>query len=64
VLALLSAAYGRAVAPAVLGNVERAVKSWRDARNASRISTLRIAVRMYRATFEPQRTGYLWPRTQ
>jgi hypothetical protein len=30
VLALLSAAYGRAVAPSVLGNIERAVKSWRD----------------------------------
>jgi hypothetical protein len=30
VLALLSAAYGRAIAPAVLGNIERAVKSWRD----------------------------------
>jgi len=30
VLALLSAAYGRAVAPSVLGNIERAVTSWRD----------------------------------
>jgi hypothetical protein len=30
VLALLSAAYGRAVAPSVIGNIERAVKSWRD----------------------------------
>lgn len=30
VLALLSAAYGKAVALSVLGNVERAVKSWRD----------------------------------
>ncbi len=30
VLALLAAAYGKAVAPAVLGNIERAVKSWRD----------------------------------
>jgi len=30
VLALLSAAYGRAVAPAVLGNIERAEKAWRD----------------------------------
>jgi hypothetical protein len=30
VLALLAAAYGRAVAPAVLGNIGRAVKSWRD----------------------------------
>jgi hypothetical protein len=30
VLALLSAACGRAVAPSVLGNIERAVKSWRD----------------------------------
>jgi len=29
VLALLSAAYGRAVAPSVLGNIERAAKSWR-----------------------------------
>ena len=27
VLALLAAAYGKAVAPAVLGNIERAVKS-------------------------------------
>ena len=30
VLALLSAAYGKAVAPAVLGNIERAVKCWRE----------------------------------
>jgi hypothetical protein len=30
VLALLAAAYGEAVPPAVLGNIERAVKSWRD----------------------------------
>jgi hypothetical protein len=30
VLALLSAAYGEAVAPAVLGNIERAAKSWGD----------------------------------
>ena len=29
VLALLSAAYGRAIAPAVLGSIERAAKSWR-----------------------------------
>ena len=29
ILALLSAAYGRAVAPSVLGNIERAAKSWR-----------------------------------
>jgi hypothetical protein len=28
VLALLSAAYGRAIAPAVLGNIERAAKAW------------------------------------
>jgi hypothetical protein len=28
VLALLSAAYGRAIAPSVLGNIERAAKSW------------------------------------
>jgi hypothetical protein len=28
VLALLSAAYGRAVAPSVLGNIERAAKAW------------------------------------
>jgi hypothetical protein len=30
VLALLSAAYNRAVPPSVLGNIERAAKSWRD----------------------------------
>ncbi len=30
VLALLSAAYGKAVAPAVLGNIERAAKCWRE----------------------------------
>jgi hypothetical protein len=30
VLALLAAVYGKAVAPAVLGNIERAMKSWRD----------------------------------
>jgi hypothetical protein len=30
VLALLSAAYGRAVAPAVIGNIERAAKSWSE----------------------------------
>lgn len=30
ILALLAAAYGRAVAPAVLENIGRAVKSWRD----------------------------------
>jgi hypothetical protein len=30
ILALLSAAYGRSIAPSVLGNIERAVKSWRD----------------------------------
>jgi hypothetical protein len=30
VLALLSAAYGRAVAPSVLGNIERAAKAWRE----------------------------------
>lgn len=30
VLALLAAAYGKAVAPAVLGNIERAAKSWGD----------------------------------
>jgi hypothetical protein len=29
-LALLSAAYGRAISPSVLGNIERAAKSWRD----------------------------------
>jgi hypothetical protein len=28
VLALLSAAYGRAIAPSILGNIERAAKSW------------------------------------
>jgi hypothetical protein len=30
VLALLSAAHGRAVAPSVLGNIERAAKAWRE----------------------------------
>jgi hypothetical protein len=30
VLALLSAAYGKAVAPSVLGNIERAAKSWSE----------------------------------
>ena len=30
VLALLSAAYGRAVAPSVLGNIERGAKSWSE----------------------------------
>jgi hypothetical protein len=30
VLALLSAAYGRAVAPSVLRNIERAAKSWSE----------------------------------
>jgi hypothetical protein len=30
VLALLSAAYGRAIAPSVLGNIERAAKAWRE----------------------------------
>jgi hypothetical protein len=30
VLALLSAAYGRAVAPSVLGNIERAAKAWAE----------------------------------
>jgi hypothetical protein len=30
VLALLSAAYGKAVAPSVLGNIERAAKAWRE----------------------------------
>jgi hypothetical protein len=29
-LALLSATHGRAIAPSVLGNIERAAKSWRD----------------------------------
>jgi hypothetical protein len=29
-LALLSATYGRAIAPSVVGNIERAAKSWRD----------------------------------
>jgi hypothetical protein len=29
-LALLSATYGKAIAPSVLGNIERAAKSWRD----------------------------------
>ncbi len=30
VLALLSAAYGKAIAPSVLGNIERAAKAWRE----------------------------------
>ncbi len=30
ILALLGAAYGKAVSPAVLGNIERAAKAWRD----------------------------------
>jgi hypothetical protein len=30
VLALLSAAYGRAIAPSVLGNIERAAKAWSE----------------------------------
>jgi hypothetical protein len=30
VLALLSAAYGRAIAPSVLGNIERAARAWRE----------------------------------
>src|SRR5580698_10837211 len=30
VLALLSVAYGRAVAPSVLGNIERAAKAWHE----------------------------------
>jgi hypothetical protein len=30
VLALLSAAYGRAIAPSVVGNIERAVKAWSE----------------------------------
>jgi hypothetical protein len=30
VLALLSAAFGKAVAPAVLGNIERAARAWRE----------------------------------
>jgi hypothetical protein len=30
ILALLSAAYGKAVSPAVLGNIDRAGKSWRE----------------------------------
>jgi len=30
VLALLSAAYGKAVAPAVLGNIARAANAWRQ----------------------------------
>jgi hypothetical protein len=32
-LALLSAAYGKTVSPAVLGNIERAAKSWHDGDN-------------------------------
>lgn len=34
VLALLSAAYNRAVPPSVLGNIERAAKSWREGDDA------------------------------
>jgi hypothetical protein len=30
VLTLLSAAYGRTIAPAVLGNIERAAKAWHE----------------------------------
>jgi hypothetical protein len=30
VLALLSAAYGKAIAPSMLGNIERAAKAWRE----------------------------------
>ena len=33
VLALLSAAYGRAITPAVLGSIERAAKSWSEGDN-------------------------------
>lgn len=44
VLALLAAAYGKAVAPAVLGNIERAVKSWRDGDQCLAHITWRTAV--------------------
>jgi hypothetical protein len=30
VLALLCAAYGKVIAPSVLGNIERAAKAWRE----------------------------------
>jgi len=33
ILALLSAAYGKAISPAVLGNIERAAKSWHEGDN-------------------------------
>ncbi len=33
-LALLSATYGKAISPSVLGNIERAAKSWRDGDDA------------------------------
>ena len=33
-LALLSATYGKAISPSVLGNIERAAKSWREGDDA------------------------------
>ena len=45
VLALLSAAYGTAVAPSVLGNIERAAKSWSQGDDVvrPRIDSTRVA---------------------
>jgi hypothetical protein len=39
-LALLSAAYGKAISPSVLGNVERAAKCWREGDETAAVTHL------------------------
>ncbi len=64
VLALLSAAYGKAVAPSVLGNIERAAKSWRDGEECLAYIHLAHSRLQARVTFAPQRIGFSWPSTR
>ena len=61
VLALLSAGYNRAVPPSVLGNIERAAKSWRDGDDLLVTSILRMRVCPNCKSRTQRHSGSSWP---
>ncbi len=64
VLALLSAAYGTAVAPSVLGNIERAAKSWVRATTSPPIFIWRTPGYERSTIFRKRRIACVWRKAR
>ncbi len=61
VLALLAAAYGKSIAPSVLGNIERAANAWREGDNCLAHIHLGIPDCIRFTTHEPRLIVCSWP---